>query len=144
MRISENEYAYRSQAPHRDAGFDTNHLLPDYLLKSFPEVTELETGNRNRADLGKIQYAIARDHQTVKSILIAEQLQLNGVTGPDDVVDRNRNISRRRKCCWLARKQVVTKSMQPRADCIAATTVSLRLAGPVRVLLVVAVTIIDD
>ena len=116
LDVANDKYLDRPQVGHGDTDLRADHLVGDARLNQGPYGLEAQSAHRDGAKLREADVAVPVDDQRVSSLCVAEELDLEPISGPDYVVDRHRDVlrgpeSRRRTC-----KQIVAKRLQRRLE----------------------------
>ena len=76
---------------------NANHLFGGALRNAFLQLAKREASYRERADLGYIDDAFARDNQGISFVHRAEELDDHRVVCTDHIIGGHRNVLGRRK-----------------------------------------------
>ena len=112
LDISKQENANRTKFPKRHTGTGSDDLALDAILDLRAHVLKALACNRDRPELGHIDGAVAIDAQQETAVFIAEQLDMQGIAGTENIVAGHRNIARRCKCCRSVTEQIVAEWTQ--------------------------------
>src|SRR5690606_33089258 len=92
LDVAEHVNLHRAQLAERHARRHADHLLADDAVDRLAHRIEREPGYVDGPDLGEVDHAVAGDRQEEFVVAVPEELNVDGIAGPDDVVDGHRQI----------------------------------------------------
>ena len=112
LHVAQHEDPDGTQRSQADVGLDADELVFHPLLQVLFKFGEAQARHGDGADAGEVQGAVAVHRQGVLGVVLAEQLDLHGVAGADDVVRRYGDIGGRGEGGGHAGEQVVAELLQ--------------------------------